>query len=117
MKSHPAPGGRKNKVLIVDDHPLLRDGLSKVIDQQPDLAVCGEADNACGGLAAAAKLRPDVVIVDLTMEEGDGLELIKDLHAWDSKRPILVLSMHHENLYAERAVRAGARGDGTGISR
>ena len=110
MKTPPAPNGRKRKVLIVDDHPLLRDGLAKVINQQPDLAVCGEAPDARTGLAAAAKLRPDVVIADLTMDEGNGLDLIKDLHLRRPELPVLVLSMHHENLYAERAVRAGARG-------
>lgn len=110
MKTKPAPPGRKNTVLIVDDHPLLRDGLAKVINQQPDLAVCGEAADARAGLAAAGRLRPDAVIADLTMDAGNGLDLIKDLHARDAKLPILVLSMHHENLYAERAVRAGAQG-------
>lgn len=94
----------------MDDHPLLRDGLAKVINQQPDFAVCGEAADARSGLAAAAKLRPDVVIADLTMDEGNGLDLIKDLHLRHPELPVLVLSMHHENLYAERAVRAGARG-------
>ena len=110
MKKKTAPASRKRNVLIVDDHPLLRDGLAKVINQQPDLAVCGEAAAARAGLAAAAKLRPDVVIADVTMDEGNGLDLIKDLHARNAKLPVLVLSMHHENLYAERAVRAGARG-------
>lgn len=110
MKNKPAPNGRKRTVLIVDDHPLLRDGLAKVINQQSDLAVCGEAADARAGLAAVAKLRPDVAIVDLTMDEGNGLDLIKDLHLRQPDLPILVLSMHHENLYAERAVRAGARG-------
>ena len=110
MKTPPAPNGRKRKVLIVDDHPLLRDGLAKVINQQPDLAVCGEAPDARTGLAAAVQLRPDVVIADLTMDEGNGLDLIKDLHLRQPGLPVLVLSMHHENLYAERAVRAGARG-------
>ncbi|HRT05443.1 MAG TPA: response regulator transcription factor [Kiritimatiellia bacterium] len=110
MKRKPAPNGRKRKVLIVDDHPLLRDGLAKVINQQADLAVCGEAADARAGLAAAAQLRPDVVIADLTMDEGNGLDLIKDLHLRQPGLPVLVLSMHHENLYAERAVRAGARG-------
>ena len=94
----------------MDDHPLLRDGLARVINQQADLVVCGEAADARGGLAAAARLGPDVAIVDLTMDEGNGLDLIKDLHARNAKLPVLVLSMHHENLYAERAVRAGARG-------
>ena len=110
MKATPAPNSRKMKVLIVDDHPLLRDGLAKVLNQQPDLTVCGEAADARSGLAAAARLRPDVVIADLTMDEGNGLDLIKDLHARFPNLPVLVLSMHHENLYAERAVRAGARG-------
>ena len=110
MKKKTAPASRKRNVLIVDDHPLLRDGLAKVINQQPDLAVCGEAADARAGLAAAAKLRPDVVIADVTMDEGNGLDLIKDLHLRLPGLPVLVLSMHHENLYAERAVRAGARG-------
>ena len=110
MKKKTAPASRKRNVLIVDDHPLLRDGLAKVINQQPDLAVCGEAADARAGLAAAAKLRPDVVIADLTMDEGNGLDLIKDLHLRQPGLPVLVLSMHHEDLYAERAVRAGARG-------
>ena len=110
MKKKTAPAGRKRQVLIVDDHPLLRDGLAKVINQQPDLAVCGEAADARAGLAAAVQLRPDVVIADLTMDEGNGLDLIKDLHLRQPGLPVLVLSMHHENLYAERAVRAGARG-------
>ena len=110
MKNNPASPARKRRVLIVDDHPLLRDGLAKVLNQQSDLAVCGEAADARAGFAAAAKLRPDVVIADLTMDEGNGLDLIKDLHARFPKLPVLVLSMHHENLYAERSVRAGARG-------
>ena len=110
MKRKAAANDRKRNVLIVDDHPLLRDGLAKVINQQADLAVCGEAADARAGLAAAAKLRPDVVIADLTMDEGNGLDLIKDLHLRQPNLPVLVLSMHHENLYAERAVRAGARG-------
>lgn len=107
MKTPPA---RKHKVLIVDDHPLLRDGLAKVINQQPDLAVCGEAGEARSGLAAIAKTRPDVVMVDLTLDEGSGLDLIKDIRARQASLPILVLSMHHESLYAERAIRAGAQG-------
>lgn len=110
MKTASPANDRKRKVLIVDDHPLLRDGLAKVINQQADLAVCGEAADARGGLAAVARCRPDVAVVDLTMDEGNGLDLIKDLRGRYPKLPVLVLSMHHENLYAERAVRAGARG-------
>ena len=95
MKTPPAASARKRKVLIVDDHPLLRDGLARVINQQADLVVCGEAADARGGLAAAAQLDPDVAIVDLTMDEGNGLDLIKDLHVRNAKLPVLVLSMHH----------------------
>ena len=94
----------------MDDHPLLREGLGRVINQQDDLVVCGEAGDAPGGLSAVAKCRPDVVIVDISLEEGSGLDLIKDLHARQPKLPLLALSMHHEDLYAERALRAGASG-------
>ena len=100
----------KHAVLIVDDHPLLRDGLGKVLNQQVDFRVCGEAGDARSALAAIPKCRPDVVIVDLTMDDGNGLDLIKDIRAQHAALPVLVLSMHHENLYAERAVRAGAQG-------
>lgn len=110
MKAFKETKAARQKVLIVDDHPLLRDGLAKVINQQPDLTVCGEAADASGGLAALVKCRPDVAIVDLSLDEGNGLDLIKDIHVRQPRLPILVLSMHPENLYAERAVRAGARG-------
>lgn len=110
MKTAAEPRSPRKKVLIVDDHPLLRDGLGKVVNQQPDLVVCGEAGDARAAMAALPKCRPDVVIVDLTMEVGNGLDLIKDIHARNPRLPLLVLSMHHENLYAERAIRAGARG-------
>lgn len=110
MKTAAAPRNHKRGVLIVDDHPLLRDGLAKVLNQQEDFAVCGEAGDARAALAILPKCRPDVVIVDLTLDEGNGLDLIKDIRAQDAKLPILVLSMHHEDLYAERAIRAGARG-------
>jgi DNA-binding NarL/FixJ family response regulator len=106
---HPLRDARR-RVLIVDDHPLLREGLGKVINQQADLVVCGEAGDASGGLAAVAKCRPDVVIVDISLAEGSGLDLIKDLHARQPRLPVLVLSMHDENLYAERALGAGASG-------
>ena len=110
MKPTPEKQNGRKRILIVDDHPLLRDGLAKVLNQQTDLMACGEAGDARGALAAIGRCRPDAVIVDLTMENGNGLDLIKDLHVRNAKLPVLVLSMHHENLYAERAVRAGARG-------
>ena len=110
MKTASEPRPEKRRVLIVDDHPLLRDGLAKVLNQQDDLMVCGEASDARGGLAAISKCHPDVVIADLAMEGGNGLDLIKDIRALHAHLPVLALSMHHENLYAERAIRAGARG-------
>lgn len=110
MKPTPEKQNGRKRILIVDDHPLLRDGLAKVLNQQTDLMACGEAGDARGALAAIGRCRPDAVIVDLTMEDGNGLDLIKDLHALHPGLPMLVLSMHHENLYAERAIRAGAKG-------
>ncbi len=110
MRNDPAPRNHKKRVLIVDDHPLLRDGLAQVLNQQEDFMVCGEAGDARAALAVLPKCRPDVAIVDLTLDEGNGLDLIKDIRAQDAKLPVLVLSMHHEDLYAERAIRAGARG-------
>ncbi|MEI6217327.1 MAG: response regulator transcription factor [bacterium] len=110
MKANAQPRTTKRKVLIVDDHPLLREGLRKVIDQQEDFVVCGEAGDAPGGLAAAEKCLPDIAIVDISLEEGSGLALIKDIHTRQPQLPLLALSMHHEDLYADRALRAGARG-------
>ena len=110
MKAFQENKSVRQKVLIVDDHPLVRDGLAKVLNQQADLAVCGEAADAPAALAALGRCRPDVVIVDLSLDEGNGLDLIKDFHARRPRLPILVLSMHPESLYAERAVRAGAQG-------
>ena len=100
----------KKKILIVDDHPLLRVGLGRVIDQQKDMTVCGEAEDAPGGLAAVEKYEPDVVIVDISLEFGTGLDLIRDIRAHYPEIAVLALSVHHENLYAKRAIRAGAKG-------
>lgn len=110
MKAQSQPPAARKKVLIVDDHPLVREGLAKVINQQHDLVVCGDAGDAPGGLSAIDQRHPDVVIVDISLEEGSGLDLIKNVHARYPRLPILVLSMHHESLYAERAVHAGAQG-------
>lgn len=104
-----AASGRK-KVLIVDDHPLVREGLSRIINQQSDLVVCGEAGTASAGLFAMVRERPDVMIVDLSLEEANGLDLIKDVHLQKPGLPILALSMHREDLYGPRAIAAGARG-------
>jgi DNA-binding NarL/FixJ family response regulator len=100
----------KRRVLIVDDHPLMRQGLAQLINQQPDLAICGEAEDAPQALRQVSDLKPDVVIVDLSLKGSDGIELIKSLHLQYAQLPILVLSMHDEAIYAERALKAGAWG-------
>jgi len=104
------PAGAKKKVLLVDDHPFMRAGLGQLIERQPDLMVAGEAGNPAEALRELAKARPDLVLTDITMPGRSGLEFIKDLHAQDPNLLILVVSMHDEAIYAERALRAGARG-------
>lgn len=96
--------------MIVDDHPMMREGLCSIINREPDLTVCCEAENARKALAMIEKTVPDLALVDITMPEGSGLELIKDLIALRPKLPVLVISMHDESLYAERTLRAGAKG-------
>jgi DNA-binding NarL/FixJ family response regulator len=100
----------KAKIFLVDDHPLVREWLTNLIHQQPDLAVCGEAESAPKALQAIAGLKPDIAIVDISLKSGSGIELIKNIKASVSEVAVIVLSMHDENLYAERALRAGARG-------
>ena len=100
----------KAQILIVDDHPCARLGVSHYINQDPDLAVCGEAGNGAKALRAINLLNPDLVLVDLMMPGRDGLELIKQVKAVHPNCRMLVLSMHDESLYAERALRAGACG-------
>jgi DNA-binding NarL/FixJ family response regulator len=101
--------GRKS-ILIVDDHPVLRRGLIALIESDAELAVCGEAASCADALAAIGESAPDLVIVDLALEGSDGLDLIKEMKARHPDLPALVLSMHDEGVYAERALRAGARG-------
>ena len=100
------------KILIVDDHPIVRDGLARLINKkaEKDLMICGEADNAVDALKTIAKIRPDLVMVDISLRGCDGIELTKSIRHQNSKLPILVLSMHDELLYAERALQAGANG-------
>jgi len=100
----------KAKVLVVDDHPLVREWLATLINQQSDLQVCGEADSAPKALQMIGEVKPEIAIVDISMEGGSGLELIKNIKASHPGVMIIVLSMHDEALYAERALRAGARG-------
>jgi DNA-binding NarL/FixJ family response regulator len=101
---------RVNRILVVDDHPIVREGIAAVINRERDLEVCGQA----GGLAEAMRLhrelRPDIVVADVSLADGNGLDLVKELSALDPDVKVLVQSMHDESLYAERALRAGARG-------
>jgi DNA-binding NarL/FixJ family response regulator len=101
---------RKAKILLVDDHPLVREWLANLINQQPDLEVCGEAESAPTALKLIGTVNPEIAIVDISMEGGSGLELIKNIQASYPNVMVIVLSMHDEALYAERALRAGARG-------
>jgi DNA-binding NarL/FixJ family response regulator len=103
-------GNNKTKVLIVDDHPIIRQGLSELINHEPDLIVCEHAEDAPEALGKIKDSEPDMVIVDISLKETSGMELIKDIKAQYSNLPVLVLSMHDEALYAERMLRAGARG-------
>jgi DNA-binding NarL/FixJ family response regulator len=103
-------GAGKSRVLIVDDHPIVREGLRLLIDRQSDLVVCGEAEEIDSALSAVAILRPDILIVDISLSGPDGLDLIKTVRAKTPSPPVLVLSMHDELIYAERALRAGASG-------
>ncbi|MCI0744841.1 MAG: response regulator transcription factor [Verrucomicrobia subdivision 3 bacterium] len=100
----------KKQILIVDDHPMVREGLAQLIAREPELAVCGEAGTAQEGLAKAAELKPDLILVDITLPGRSGLELIKDILAIRPETRVLVVSMHEESLYAERVLRAGGRG-------
>ena len=100
----------KKAVLIVDDHPLLRQGLALLINQQQDMQVCGEAEEAQAAMQAIALRRPDIMILDISLNGPDGLELLKSIRASDPELPVLVLSMHDEAIYAERALRARANG-------
>jgi len=100
----------KFKIFIVDDHPLLREGLTRLINLQTDMKVCGESSTAHHALKSISTLKPNIVILDITLAESNGLDLIKDMKSRSLKSLILVLSMHDESLYAERALRAGAKG-------
>jgi DNA-binding NarL/FixJ family response regulator len=110
MKKSPSTAEMRSRVLIVDDHPMMRYGIVRLIEQEPDLVVCGEAENASRALAAVRALKPQVILADLTMPGGEGLEFIKDVRSLHPEIAVLVVSMHDEALYAERALRAGARG-------
>jgi DNA-binding NarL/FixJ family response regulator len=100
----------KRRILLVDDHPMTREGLATNLNRQKDLVVCGEASNPAEAMSALSRSKPDLMVTDMTMPGRSGIEFIKDVHAMLPDLPILVLSMHDETLYAERSLRAGARG-------
>src|SRR5579862_5134407 len=101
---------KKRTVFLVDDHPIVRQGLTLLINQEPDLTVCGQAEEMHSALQAIQSFRPDILIVDISLNGPDGLELLKNIRAKYSGMPVLILSMHDESIYAERALRAGANG-------
>ncbi len=100
----------KKKIFIVDDHPIIREGLRQLISKQDDMAVCGEAEDAFQALKNIEKTQPHLVIVDISLSRGNGLELIKNIKAQFPGVLIIVISMHDESVYAERSIHAGARG-------
>ena len=103
-------GGKKTRILIVDDHPMVRAGLALVIGGESDFELCGEAAGAIEAMRLAQQSKPDLMVVDISLEEGSGIDLIKQLRAVDENVKVLVSSMHDENLFAERALQAGASG-------
>ncbi|MEM7810429.1 MAG: response regulator transcription factor [Planctomycetota bacterium] len=98
------------RIMIVDDHPVVREGLCQLITQQPDLEVCSEAESVAGAFRAYMNSTPDLVIIDLSLSDGSGIELIKEIKARNEHARMLVTSMHDETLFAERVLRAGAKG-------
>jgi DNA-binding NarL/FixJ family response regulator len=110
MTSANAPATVKRSVLIIDDHPIVRQGLAQLINQEPDLRVVGQAATARDAVSTIARNPPDIAIVDISLEDRSGIDLIKELKTGYPALLMLALSMHDESLYAERALRAGAKG-------
>jgi DNA-binding NarL/FixJ family response regulator len=101
---------KKKTIFVVDDHPIVRQGLALLINRESDLVVCGEAEEMQSALSAIQTVRPDILIVDISLNGPDGLELLKNIRLTSPRLPVLILSMHDESIYAERALRAGANG-------
>jgi len=113
MTTPPKPAAaikRKHRVFLVDDHPLVRDGLANLINRRDDLMVCGEAEDSTGATAGIAETEPHVALIDISLKNESGLDLVKKLSNQFPAVGLIILSMHDEALYAERALRAGARG-------
>lgn len=115
MKAHPAPkktaaAPPRSRVLLLDDHPIVRHGLTMLINREPDMEVCADIGDGRQLLESVRTHRPNIVLLDISLEDMDGLDLLRDLKISHPKLPAMVLSMHDETLYAERALRAGARG-------
>ncbi len=100
----------KSRVLVVDDHPIVRQGLTLLINRESDLTVCGEAEDAHTAMQSLTSTRPDILVVDISLNGPDGLDLLKNVRSRHPELPVLILSMHDESIYAERALRAGAQG-------
>ena len=100
----------KKRVLVIDDHPVFRAGLTALVNLETDLAVCGETHDAFQAMTALEKLQPDLVLLDMSLPGKGGLELLKDIRAFSPRTLVLIISMHDETLYAERVIRAGGRG-------
>ena len=101
---------KKYRVLLVDDHPIVRQGLALLIDREADLSVCGEAEGSHSAFLAISTLRPDIVVLDISLSGPDGLDVLKEIRTKTTNLPVLILTMHDESIYAERAMRAGANG-------
>jgi len=108
-RKSPATAARK-RLLILDDHPMMREGLAQLINNESDLTVCGEAGTGLEAIDLVAKQKPDLVLADISLPDKSGLEVIKELQAFHPDLEVLVISMHEESLYAQRVLRAGARG-------
>jgi len=104
------PSSERSRILIVDDHPLFCHGLARMIDRHPSLEVCGHAPDAASAMRAVSELKPDLVLMDISLEGTNGIDVTKNLKARHPEMPVLVISMHDEAIYAERALRAGAQG-------
>src|SRR5687767_6404519 len=98
------PSLPKRRIFLVDDHPIVRRGLAELIDEEPDLAVCGQGEDAYGSLRAIREVKPDMVLLDVSLKDSDGIQLLGELQAQMPQLPVLMLSMHEESLYAERAL-------------